>query len=45
MIVYRPMQEKDLDMVTALEAAAFSKPWQQKDFALLCVKSRNKKKY
>ncbi len=33
MIVYRPMQEKDLDMVAALEAAAFSKPWQRKDFA------------
>ena len=33
MIVYRPMQENDLDTVTALEAAAFSKPWQRKDFA------------
>ncbi len=33
MIVYRPMQEQDLDTVAALEAAAFSKPWQRKDFA------------
>lgn len=33
MIVYRPMQEKDLDMVAMLEAAAFSRPWQRKDFA------------
>ncbi len=30
---YRPMQESDLDTVTALEAAAFSRPWQKKDFA------------
>ncbi len=27
------MQESDLDTVTALEAAAFSRPWQKKDFA------------
>ena len=33
MTVYRPMQEKDLDTVAALEAAAFSRPWQRKDFA------------
>ena len=30
---YRPMQESDLDTVAALEAAAFSRPWQKKDFA------------
>ena len=33
MTEYRPMQESDLDTVAALEAAAFSRPWQKKDFA------------
>ncbi len=31
-IVYRPLTEEDLDAVTALEAANFSRPWSRADF-------------
>lgn len=40
MIAYRPMQEADLEAAAALEAAAFSRPWQRKDFAD-ALQSRN----
>ena len=32
-LCFRPMRPEDLDAVTALEAAAFSRPWKREDFS------------
>ena len=32
-LCFRPMREEDLDAVTALEEAAFSRPWKREDFS------------
>jgi len=37
-IIYRPLAEADLDAVTALEAASFSRPWSRDDFADTLIK-------
>ncbi|MCR4641139.1 MAG: ribosomal protein S18-alanine N-acetyltransferase [Lachnospiraceae bacterium] len=32
-LIFRPMKAEDLEAVTALEAAAFSRPWKKEDFS------------